>query len=64
MRVEVTCTRTCGVLTIADVFCFGVAMAEGGNEEVFGVHGTVCLCVGGRGSRFRWTQNTLVMCGY
>ena len=22
-------------------------MADGGNEEVFGVHGTVCLCVGG-----------------
>ena len=64
LLVSVPIPCTCGVLMIAEVFCLGVAMADGGNEEVFGVHGTVCLCVERRGSRFRWTQNTPVMCGY
>lgn len=48
LLVSLAIPHTCGVLTVAEVFCFGVAMADRGNEEGFGVHGTVCVCVGER----------------
>lgn len=53
LLVSLAIPHTCGVLTVAEVFCFGVAMADRGNEEGFGVHGTVCVLE--RESTFRWT---------